>query len=140
MPFGASYSWRSAPYVNRHTANGVATSSAATNMNTASWTRGTNRHSPSWSPDGTLIAFSRETANFGQAIFTVASSGTGLTRLTQPSGGLDQYPDWSPDGTTIVYSHQIAGVLSIRTMSPDGTGQAPLLATDEQFPEWQPLP
>lgn len=52
---------------------------------------------PSWSPDGTRIAFGRT----AEGIFVVNADGSGLVKLT--SEGSDSDPDWSPDGTRIAF-------------------------------------
>jgi TolB protein len=60
---------------------------------------------PSWSPDGSTIAFA--TSSFGDPesgeIYTVRPDGTGLRRLTR-NGVWDTSPDWSPDGKRIVFA------------------------------------
>ncbi len=100
--------------------------------------------SPTWSPDGTQIAFhsGREvTLNDGSAgtnptsdveIYkmsaTVPESVTPATRLTNKRGQ-DAIPSWSPDGTKIAFQGFPAGNpatlnnnLEIFTINPDGTG------------------
>lgn len=68
---------------------------------------------PSWSPDGTEIAFRSERSGEPE-IWIMNADGTGRRRLTE---GLS--PAWSPDGSLIAYSW-IQGLTVIR---PDGTGR-----------------
>jgi TolB protein len=60
---------------------------------------------PTWSPDGTRIAFgrSRGAQQYPSAVFVVDVDGSGPRRLT--SYGLNAYrPAWSPDGTQIIFN------------------------------------
>jgi len=51
----------------------------------------------SWSPDGTKIAFDRSKARFGQNVYTVNASGSGLAQVTQSGTGLPITDlDWGP--------------------------------------------
>ena len=56
-----------------------------------------------WSPDGTMIAFTRVKNERQAAIFTVRIDGSGLTQLT-PYRLDAASPDWSPNGKTILYN------------------------------------
>lgn len=68
---------------------------------------------PAWSPDGSLIAFSRQVGDV--AIFVMHADGTSLKQLTTPpTGSSDGYPSWSPDGSLIAFHRY---------------GPAPLVAT-----------
>jgi TolB protein len=61
---------------------------------------GTYDFNPDWSPDGTKVAFERDTPDGGE-IFTMNADGSDLRQITH-----DQFPGagdpaWSPDGTRI---------------------------------------
>jgi TolB protein len=90
---------------------------------------------PSWSPDGTLIAFAVETRDADgifvtSTIWLVNADGTGLRQLTAESLVAGD-PVWSPDGTRILFGSQPIrsvwaenerGVATthLYTMAPDG--------------------
>jgi Tol biopolymer transport system component len=63
-----------------------------------------NNHSPTWSPDGTKIAFSRMGPQDTRThVYLINPDGSGLQRITDPAaGGAD--PNWSPDGSKIAYA------------------------------------
>jgi hypothetical protein len=82
---------------------------------------------PDWSPDGTKIAFGRETG------VNVISAGGGIPLPIAPGGG---GPVWSPDGQKITFVR--AGIW---VMNADGTAQIPLTSdSTDLYPSWQPLP
>jgi Tol biopolymer transport system component len=66
-------------------------------------------HAPAWSPDGRTVAFAsnRHVASADDAtdldIYTVATDGSGLTRLTSDPGVASQ-PAYSPDGKRLYFS------------------------------------
>jgi len=84
---------------------------------------------PSWSPDGTQIAFRSERSGEPE-IWVMNADGTGQRRL---AAGLS--PAWSPDGSLIAFAGR-AGVSLIR---PDGTGLRGLPhAEGGEYPSWSP--
>ena len=86
---------------------------------------------PTWSPDGTRIAFSSTRSDPDpsdgievQDVFTMRADGTGVRKLTDTVGWSGN-PSWSPDGRTIVFSStrdsdpQIQGIY---VMASNGRG------------------
>ena len=57
-----------------------------------------------WSPQGSLIAFTKPFRHRYNAIYTVHSDGTGLRRITASTGGeMSDAASWSGDGTSLIY-------------------------------------
>jgi Tol biopolymer transport system component len=97
---------------------------------------------PTFSPDGTKIAFARITAG-GYDIFSVGLDGAGLAQLTTEAGN-DRDPAWSPRGNAIAFVSERSGLPGIWLMRPDGSGQRELKAhfgsgrKSEAQPEFSP--
>jgi Tol biopolymer transport system component len=84
---------------------------------------------PSWSPDGTQIAYRSERSGEPE-IWVMNADGTDGRRL---AAGLS--PAWSPDGSLIAFSGR--GGLSV--IRPDGTGLRALPHTEGgEYPSWSP--
>jgi Tol biopolymer transport system component len=92
---------------------------------------------PSWSPDGSQIAYRSDRGDESE-IWVMNADGTGQRRLT---AGLS--PAWSPDGSSIAYAspgHDPNPPSSgISIMNADGSGQhrVPNTAGGE-YPSWSP--
>jgi hypothetical protein len=86
--------------------------------------------SPDWSPDGSMLAFSRD-----DVIFIVNADGTGLRSFADrgPSAGRGSKPTWSPDGTKIAYDNES----NIYVIEVDGTGPQVDLGAG-YWPAWSP--
>lgn len=98
---------------------------------------------PTWSPDGTRIAFESDVTGLGD-IWVVNTDGSGLQRLTMdplPAVVQDADPAWSPDGSRIAFSSNREGYYAIWTMRPDGTDLRRISPQDgysDLEPAWSP--
>lgn len=77
---------------------------------------------PRWSPDGSKIAFSRDSD-----VFVMNADGSGQTNLTNTSDR-DAGPVWSPDGSKIAFTRSNGNWLTdeIYVMNADGSGETRL--------------
>ena len=78
-----------------------------------------NSRWPTWSPDGTRIAFASDRSGSWQ-IYVMNSDGTGATPVTDTAGGNIQ-PAWSPDGHWIAFTHGCVTDTCVPDQSSDGT-------------------
>lgn len=93
---------------------------------------------PTWSPDGSRIAF-RSDRDGSDDVYVMGADGTGTARLTNHAGP-DYQPAWSPDGTRIAFVSERDGNAEIYVMSAGGENVVRLTnnsARDEQ-PGWSP--
>ncbi|MET0229279.1 MAG: hypothetical protein ABW234_11315 [Actinomycetes bacterium] len=104
----------------------------------------TSDTAPSWSPDGTRIAFTREGPGGSTSIMVLAAGG-GAEKAVTPAGGFDGAPDWSPDGKRIAFSRFLPGEGNrIFTAAPSGKGLTQVTfgggptAFNDAHPAWAP--
>lgn len=90
------------------------------------------RFSPSWSPDGTQIAFQSPLAPRNTKIF-IYDLVTGTETQLEGLEGNNQMPTWSPDGTQIAF---IAGN-SLYITDIDGGDPTRIVSADSN-PDWSP--
>jgi Tol biopolymer transport system component len=96
---------------------------------------------PSWSPDGTKLAFDVQSGGDTE-IYTATvygSNGSNLSKLTT-TAGWNFLPAWSPDGTRIAYVHTSGPNHDIWLMNADGSNPV-RLTHDPGFdldPTWSP--
>lgn len=97
---------------------------------------------PSWSPDGSAIAFTTYRDNLSSAdlnIYLYDLENNSVSALTSDLNS-DRRPVWSPDGEQIVFQRQPqGGSVQINVMQADGTGA--FIFSDQQLnnafmPDW----
>ena len=100
---------------------------------------------PSWSPDGSRIAFSSDWAAFDFVANVYVTTPDGATP-TLVSGGFveDYFPTWLPDGQRLAYTNcpwafNYCSSSALRVMKADGTGVIHLAVTSGfNRPSWTP--
>ena len=97
--------------------------------------------SPSWAPNGGLLAFSWNRKYGpgdpgGQDIYVFEIATLHWLQVTHESGSND-FPSWAPDGRHIVFQRTIAHHAQLWMMLADGTHQQQLTkAGDNSMPNW----
>jgi hypothetical protein len=100
--------------------------------------------SPTWSPDGVSIAFSRERSS-GSGIYVVASNGESEPRRLTEDSVVAFTPAWSPDGQQIAfvgYPSPVGGAAPdpshLYVMTSNGSNVRALPGDDAAQPAWSP--
>jgi Tol biopolymer transport system component len=100
-------------------------------------------YAPSWSPDGSKIAFiSNRNGNFRTEVFIMNRDGSNQQQITFNSTEVQDYdPEWSPDGSKIVFYRYTGEVFDyqyygIYTINPDGSGET--FVIEGRDPGWSP--
>jgi len=98
----------------------------------------TNEGQPTWSPDGTKLAFITD-RDGNNEIYVINADGTGLRRLTADPAD-DEQPAWSPDGAKIAFVSNRSGRLNIWVMDSTGANLVNVTngATTDFGPAWSP--
>jgi Tol biopolymer transport system component len=93
---------------------------------------------PAWSPDGSLIAFSR-ILDGEPDLWTMTADGSGQRQLTDEPAS-DWAPAWSPDGAAIVFNSDQAGSFDLVRIDADGRNPTALTSgpADDYEPDWSP--
>jgi Tol biopolymer transport system component len=89
---------------------------------------------PTWSPDGSKIAFYSEVER-DYSIETIKPDGSDRRFV-----GYGSAPNWSPDGSRIVFSRGPSEGIEIHKMNADGTGEEQLTTNEvyDSYPAFSP--
>jgi Tol biopolymer transport system component len=91
---------------------------------------------PSYSPDGTQIAFARN-AGGTWSIVVMDTDGTDQATVVPGAAGVTlSDPSFSPDGTQIAFGRSAGGVTEVWLVNTDGTDPGPLTLGND--PVWSP--
>lgn len=102
--------------------------------------------SPSFSPDGTLVAFLAPSTPDGLGGRLVVAPVAGSGRAVDVGQGREVVPTrvpsvaWSPDGQRIAFASMNGGVATIYLAASDGSGVTPITdgTADRDLPTWSP--
>ena len=92
---------------------------------------------PSYSPDGSALAFESDRGG-NQQIYVMGAGGGEAQRISFGKGRYST-PVWSPDGKWIAFTKNAGGKFAIGVMKPDGSGERVLTeGYHNEGPTWAP--
>jgi Tol biopolymer transport system component len=99
--------------------------------------------SPSWSPDGNLIAFRHAGEGQPEAVWVIRPDGEDPSRLSHSTPVRDVFSDgaWAPDGKRLAFLAEGTNHSNdVYVINVDGTGQKDVTNTpeDEEWARWSP--
>jgi Tol biopolymer transport system component len=108
-----------------------------------------DNYAPSWSPDGTRIAYYKHLSENSWAIFVMDADGGNPTQITPSDGSVlcASAPSWSPDGTRVLFMVESSNrptcemkTTDIALIDADGSHYHLLIRTDaiEIARSWSP--
>ena len=96
---------------------------------------------PTWSPDGTAIAYRHQTGDDATTdIFVMDADGSNARNLSGTDDTGDWGPDWSADGKLIAWNTASAGhIFDLGLIRPDGTDRQVIApGVYIEYPAWSP--
>ncbi len=95
-----------------------------------------NDWSPSYSPDGGLIAFHR--GGEGRAGLWVMDADGGNLREVYDGPGYDWGSSWSPDGRLLTFTSDESGTQEIYLIEPEDGSPRKITSGGGEYPSWVP--
>lgn len=97
-----------------------------------------NEYSPTWSPDGKMIAFEIRNGAGAYSIWVMNADGTNKRALTQYTDDVD--PAWSPDGKKIAFTSWRGATAELYVINADGSDEERLTynSRTDGCPDWSP--
>jgi len=98
-------------------------------------------HDPTWSSDGTRIAWARLNRAFGDELHVMNVDGSGSRQIPLERVWRVEWPSWSRDGSRLyAVLHRNLTDLELFVMNPDGSSQRPLTENhfDDRAPSFSP--
>jgi Tol biopolymer transport system component len=101
---------------------------------------GVGNGSPTWSHDGTQIAFYRFTLETDEEIYVMDADGSSVRAVTNSPESSSTRPSWSPDDSRLVFWSNRDGNGEIYVVDVDGSNLLNLTASpqEEGLPSWSP--
>ena len=96
---------------------------------------GSYDEAPSWSPEGSRVAFTSD-RDGDREIYLMDPEGGTVTNLTNSPGTHDRSPRWSPDGSMLLYQCSVEENEELCLMNGDGSAQLHL--TSGEAASWSP--
>lgn len=98
--------------------------------------------SPAWSPDGSMIVFTRYSEIGWGRLMTVDVMTGAVEALTAARSRTDHEAEWSPDGSRVVFTRIAGGEASLFSVRAEGPPRIRRLTfserSDETAPTWSP--
>ncbi len=109
-------------------------------------TRSSDKREPSFSPDGSMLAFwSNASADRAYRLFVADPDGAQSVDISDVISRRDftgpfEPPSWSPDGTSLVVTSLVSGVDALWVVAADGSGAVAITGSDARrtSPVWSP--